>query len=792
MLKVYKFAAAMILSAIALTMAAPQASAQTTEEPEVPADTLPGHSPSGVVNAFDFPEGMNTFRINGEYSINRSFKGGVSLYRGDELIRIIPASNMERLATWVDAGEGGSRADYGYVLVQFWDKTTDPASANGTYRVKVPEGIFFTNREQTTTNPEWEFTVKVAGSSHSEVKLEPADMSSLSRLDKIVLTLPDLENYRWYTNTTHSIYIEESFGDIANNNCTFEYDGNKCIITPSTPITTTGIYYLHIPSAFYLYKDGDGNFVGASSSRVTYYIAPDMSAGVTVTPDNKEPLMYLPGKIVEGVNRYVYFTLTLPEPVVYTLMEKPKFYELDENGMIGKEPVQQFYIVKDPQDSKTIYITSFDFVDPSNPEAGDLMLPEGKYSLVIPRNAYYVNVTKEDETTSMEPNAEYCINYTVGFNDRFPMIIYPEDGETLNNIEFISITFDEGNEITLKGNAYAHLSNGITEYALVGKVTEDLPNEVRFELPYPLTEAGEWSFSTPAGKFYINGNATSATAKYTVDPNAIVLDRTLTVEPGEGELESLQVFKIRFNAYPKATEYGQVGGSISLTKDGEELTIPVKYWSVDDSCLLLDMETPLTEAGTYVLTIESNTISAITEDGHNVLNKEAKFTYTIKEAEPEQPVEIAKPAITPADGKMTSTQEFVLTLPEGEKITEVKGEARLYQKDERSTEWVYNAVKTTDNTITLTLAEGQPEIVAGNYQLVTPAELFKTETGVAVEYVYDFECITDTVEGVVVDNAPADVYNAAGICVLRNADEEAVRTLDKGLYIYKGRKLIIK
>lgn len=76
MLKVYKFAAAMILSAIALTMAAPQASAQTTEEPEVPADTLPGHSPSGVVNAFDFPEGMNTFRINGEYSINRSFRGG--------------------------------------------------------------------------------------------------------------------------------------------------------------------------------------------------------------------------------------------------------------------------------------------------------------------------------------------------------------------------------------------------------------------------------------------------------------------------------------------------------------------------------------------------------------------------------------------------------------------------------------------------------------------------------------------------------------------------------------------
>lgn len=795
MLKIYKFAAAMILSVIGLSMTAPQVCAQTEgepAEPEVPVDALPDHSPSGTLNVSEFPEGMNMFRINGLYSINRAFKGGVSLYRNGELIRVIPASNAERFNTWEDVGEGASRVDFGYVAIQFWNKTTDPGSQSGEYNVVVPAGLLYTDKDKTVTNPEWKFTVKVVGSSRGSLLITPAGGSSQSRLETFTLTLPNADNFKW-NNTQASIYIEEKFGDVANIPCTYVIDGLNCVITAETPITTTGTYYLHIPNGFYLEKVGD-TFAAGNSIMYTYYVAPDVSAGVSVSPDNKETWLYIPGKIVSGINRYVLFTLNLPDPVIYTLMEKPKFYAVNEAGIPEGDPVEEFYLVKDPNDSKILYVTTFAFIDPQNEEGGDFLPPEGNYALVMPRNAYYVNVTTKDDNgndvVTPQPNAQYQFNYTIGVNDKYPVVLYPLSGTKMNNLEFVSVTFDEGNEVTMSGRAYAHISNGIEEYALSGTIVEDLPNEVRFQLPYPLTQAGEWTFTTPAGSFFVNGNSTSVSAVYTIDPTMPVLDRTLTVDPAEGTVESLQVFKVRFKSYPKATEYGQIGGKISLTKDGKDVTIPVKYYSVDDNCLLLDMETPLDAAGTYVLTIASNSISATTEDGYNVLNDQASFRYTIEGPEY---VDLPKPAITPADGKMTKNQQFVLTLAEGEVIAEVSGNVRLYPKDNRETSWKYSAAKTAENAVTLTLEDGQAEIVDGDYQLVVPAGLIKTAGSISVEYVYDFVCDeSGAVEGIEANDAPADVFNAAGIVVLRNADENALRTLDKGLYIYKGRKIIVK
>ena len=39
---------------------------------------------------------------------------------------------------------------------------------------------------------------------------------------------------------------------------------------------------------------------------------------------------------------------------------------------------------------------------------------------------------------------------------------------------------------------------------------------------------------------------------------------------------------------------------------------------------------------------------------------------------------------------------------------------------------------------------------------------------------------------------PFDVYNLQGICVLRNADPEALRTLPRGIYIANGRKIAVR
>ena len=41
-------------------------------------------------------------------------------------------------------------------------------------------------------------------------------------------------------------------------------------------------------------------------------------------------------------------------------------------------------------------------------------------------------------------------------------------------------------------------------------------------------------------------------------------------------------------------------------------------------------------------------------------------------------------------------------------------------------------------------------------------------------------------------NATADVYNLQGIVVLRDATEAQVSRLNPGMYIYKGRKIVIR
>lgn len=56
------------------------------------------------------------------------------------------------------------------------------------------------------------------------------------------------------------------------------------------------------------------------------------------------------------------------------------------------------------------------------------------------------------------------------------------------------------------------------------------------------------------------------------------------------------------------------------------------------------------------------------------------------------------------------------------------------------------------------------------------------------EFVYDSSAGVEDIEFVHDDKVT--VYNAAGICILKNADKEALRSLPSGLYIVNGKKII--
>ena len=56
------------------------------------------------------------------------------------------------------------------------------------------------------------------------------------------------------------------------------------------------------------------------------------------------------------------------------------------------------------------------------------------------------------------------------------------------------------------------------------------------------------------------------------------------------------------------------------------------------------------------------------------------------------------------------------------------------------------------------------------------------------------EAYVNAVEGIEAEEAEgsSDVFTLTGVRVLRDADASQIRTLEKGIYIWKGRKIVIK
>lgn len=519
------------------------------------------------------------------------------------------------------------------------------------------------------------------GSSSAVLTFGPTPDKTYQSLQSFTVTLPDNPKYR-FASPLPTVTVKKTFPDEVTYTTTGTVEGNVATFTTTEPITANGTYHISYPNGFYHIDkgtDGNSDWSAGPSSSQTYYIAA-LPNGLTVSPKPNETYPFFQGEVKEviqtgrKVKKFVLFTVTMEDNIRLLTNQTPKLFECDKTGQPSGDPVAVFGTGYLPEESKNVfYIVSQNSVE-EDPDGGNVLLSPGEYTLVIPAQSYY---------TTEGYNAEFSVNYTVGVNEDFKVVLKPLDGSESRYLQYITITYDEGTDVYIAPNAYAHLSNGIAEYALSGTLTDGLTNEVTFSLPFPMTHEGKWKFTTPNYNFTVNGATTSLNATFTVNPQAPV-DDTMSVDPLPGTYDSLQVFNISFPAFPELP-IGQEGGKISFVKKGdtedEEIAIPVKYYDYESKSFFIDLESKIVKKGTYVLSIADNTFWVGEENGFP--NRAASFSYEV--------------------------------------------------------------------TGTLSIDD-----------------------------------ITQS------DDNPAEIYDATGIIIKKNALRDDLENLPKGLYIYKGQKIIIK
>ena len=209
----------------------------------------------------------------------------------------------------------------------------------------------------------------------------------------------------------------------------------------------------------------------------------------------------------------------------------------------------------------------------------------------------------------------------------------------------------------------------------------------------------------------------------------------------------------------------------------------------------IELETPITDAGNYVVDIPTE-FFVLGQDMKTSLSKHTLVYYEVAATAKDFTLEIS-----PAGGNVTE-------IPERIEFTATELSMLAYNSDMEPTltdaagnTYTVSFDYPTDwskwNAVDVVLANGA--ITAdGTYTLTIPAgALFNDSEGnysnledIVITYIIGNETGIDNI----VANAggKVDVYTINGVNVLRNADAAAVKALGKGLYIINGKKVVIK
>lgn len=328
----------------------------------------------------------------------------------------------------------------------------------------------------------------------------------------------------------------------------------------------------------------------------------------------------------------------------------------------------------------------------------------------------------------------------------------------------------------------------------------------------PITAPGEYELVIPQGLYCCPSNkedwenfVVSGPMNKEMHYNYIIEEaeagpnvNILGALPEPGEVETLSSIILAFDQpvyinteidAPSVTLNNRAFGSIKATLSAVE---------GEENQVLATFETEVSDMGMYMLDIPEMIVFNANGDWNAASNAQ----YMVK-GKPVETTGYIPTGITPAEGEVTSLQNFVLAFDENSiAAPNIDTQEQAYLVNTGNEEEKVTASVNAGNEvyeINIVLAE---EVKAkGTYTLVIPAKMIQSlkdmaGTGIldnSPELTYTFTVVDgQSINAILTNGQKADVYTIGGVLVKKAADREALKTLKKGLYIINGKNVLVK
>lgn len=361
-------------------------------------------------------------------------------------------------------------------------------------------------------------------------------------------------------------------------------------------------------------------------------------------------------------------------------------------------------------------------------------------------------------------------------------------------------TVAEDGTLTKLASAKASIIEGQSKQISI-EITEEGMTEI--------TEDGKYALVIPSQDLIFNDDSNLLIANKEFIFNyqigeTVVADGAMPIliSPANGStVKELQTVLLQFSAddYPNTMSYDYTKAPILYNEAGEEVAIGhYGYGDATYFTISVIFDEPITTEGVYTLKIGAGDLH---EYEFGVASPRIcpaiELTYTIGDVEPQYTI-----SVTPVPGDNIAIEEinvFTVTF-EGVKKIDFTTEAwsgyvlRVDEKGNTLEEFPATCEMISDVAYTVTMDRQATEF--GIYRLVIPEAAVTVNdnegaSGPNKKATFDYNVTYSSVESIATEASEFNVYSINGVCVLKNANVKDLKSLDKGIYVIKGQKVII-
>lgn len=655
-------------------------------------------------------------------------------------------------------------------------------SDGGDYVITIPAGWATFADGSTVEEIVLNYTIPTVSYSNAYT-VDPEAGSELDSITKLVLDFYEndfagknskclVPGYQWYGKS----YVIDDAGNKVTECFLYKEEGETLLgLDLNDPIVTPGDYTVVIPQ-------GQITFV-RNSNPTEDEVNKEIRINYTVKGDAPKTFEYTVDPAAGQVESLSTISVTFTGATALEYQESGVYASLYKVSAEGDE----FYR------AGTYAVNGNVFTFTANPDIDDEpnITEEGKYAFIMPQG-----FIKVDGAYSTEIRVEYQIGEPAAIE-----IVSPRPGSFLTNLSEFTVmaagaTTLEENETRSK----IQIAKGDESVCIVS-VSSQEGNTVVLKAATKIVEAGEYTLIIPKGYFLIDGVMTEEEYSYTYyvsgeDDKEFKLP---TMNPEEGFVEDFSMFTMTWeNATSVTVENAVMIGAAGISLYsvvGETETKVVDYVGMpasDNAVMLNSLSTITAEPGEYKLVVPAG---LITVDG--VVNEHMEFFYQyLPPVEFELTLSTAEDGVVSDGGSVHSVAEFTITFDPCEESLALNpdctGNIALWTAGYPETMIGYFEVAIEGLTAKLSLTVKADEVEDGKYTILIPEDFFLVDGELCGGQSFALDLTKSGIYGIEADARELNVYNMDGILVLRNAKAADLKTLQKGIYIVNGKKILVR